>query len=230
MARKRRSLKILGLAVVVVLAFSAVAASAASAAHQWTIESSKLLASESVEVDCKSSTGFVLTSVIGEINLELKATGVDCVESKLNGPETDSGKLTFTGVTVVKPKNCTVPGGDLTTNALKTTLLEDPSSTHGFDLFEPASGTEFVNVTLAGGTCTVAGSYPIKGSIAGEGEVWGTQLVEQPLKFSPTIDTTTGHNLTFGGNPATMTGTALNTLIGTWKGSSIVGKKFGADK
>jgi hypothetical protein len=226
MARKRRSLKVLGLAVVAVLALSAVMASAASA-KQWYVNGSATPLAGSETVSCKTATGFTLTSKVGEITLVLKATGVECLAgSKIEnsgGLGIDSGTLKFTGVTVEKPKNCSVSGGSITTNALNTELIVPAGdTTNGYDLFKPATGSEFVTVSITGGTCAVAGNYPVKGEIAGKGNTWGTELVEQPLAFSPTIDGVTGKKLTFGGEPATMEGTALNLLSG-----ANVGKKFG---
>jgi hypothetical protein len=218
---KRRSLKVLGLAVVAVLAF-AVMASAASA-RSWKIAGTALSGSESVA--CKTSTGFTLTSKVGEVNLVLKATGVNCIgSSKITAPSSDSGTLEFTGVTVEKPKNCSVSEGKITTNPLTTELLEPSGDkTNGYDLFRPTTGEEFVTVHITGSLCAVAGNYPVKGSIAGKGNTWGTEAVEQPLAFSPATDTLTGKKLTFGGEAATMEGTALNRLSGT-----NVGKVFGA--
>jgi hypothetical protein len=97
-------------------------------------------------------------------------------------------------------------------------LLEVSGKTHGYDPFTPASGSEFLTVTIA--SCAVAGEYPVEGSIAGEGEAWGTEQVEQPLNFSSAIDGVTGPSLTFAEEVVSLTGTAKNKLTR--------GLKFGA--
>jgi hypothetical protein len=215
MLKKRRSLKLVGLAVVAVMAFSAIAANAASA-RSWNVNGSALTGSAGVTC---SGGPFTLASEVGGLAIQLHATGVECISSVITAPNKDSGSLKFTGVTVEKPSTkCTVPGGSLTTNALKTELLEVSGKTHGYDLFTPASGSEFLTVTIA--SCAVAGEYPVEGSIAGEGEVWGTEQVEQPLNFSSAIDGVTGHSLTFAEEAASLTGTAKNKLTS--------GLKFGA--
>jgi hypothetical protein len=215
MLKERRSLKLVGLAVVAVMAFGAVAANAASA-RSWNVNGSAL--SGSTGVTC-SGGPFTLGTEIGGLAIQLHATGVECFSSVITSPGGGSETLKFTGVKVEKPSTkCTVPGGDITTNPIRITFLEVPGRTHLYLEVLPASGSEYFTLAISG--CAIAGEYPFEGSIAGEGEVWGTELVEQPLNFSSAIDSVTGHHLTFGGEAASLTGTAKLKLTS--------GLKFGA--
>jgi hypothetical protein len=217
MKGKSRRLRTFGLAVVACFALTVVVASAAQA-RQWTIAGSTLSGSEAVS--CSSTTGFTLKGKVLGTEVELHATNVECLSgSKIEnsgGAGVDSGTLRFTGVTVTKPAlGCEVPGGTLTTNPLKTKLVDLGTAT-GYDQFSPASGSEFITIPIE--ECVIAGEYPVTGSITGQGNAWGTEAVIQPLAFSPAVDSATGTHLSLGGQPATLQGTALNRLSGSKEG------------
>jgi hypothetical protein len=223
MRAKTRSLELLGVAMVAVLAISAITAGAASA-RTWRVAGAVLVGNESVS--CKINAGsFELESEVGGIPVVIAATGVECLSgAKIFNSGTGQGAVTlkFTGVTVVQPAKCSITGGTITTNPLKTQLTEIAGVKESFNLVQPVTGTELVTITLSGGTCVVAGNYPLKGKIAGEGNNWGTEVVEQPLSFSLPIDIKTGFGLTFGGAPAILEGTTLLRLSG-----ANTGKVFG---
>jgi hypothetical protein len=156
----------------------------------------------------------------------------------------DFGRLKFTGVKVVKPAHCTV-AETITTNPLKSEIymhkLKNVAVDKVFDRFEP-TGTNFVTLVIgseAGFTCAIAGNRIVKGFVYGQSVAGDTAtLIEKPtstgaaganpdavvqsLTFSKAIDETAGSALTFGGNPAHLTGRVDNELVS--------GKKWGASQ
>jgi hypothetical protein len=211
------SLKKLGAGIFAVLAISAVMASSAFAApttgnSQWYINGSKLASGSSETVTC-AKTGtepITLASTVAGAAVKLTATGVECVESKITQNGTmaeDSGKLRFTGVTVDEPAGCSTVA-TLTTEALKTHLEMDGTTT--YDKFEPAAGETEKFVTIKLTKCAAEGSYPVKGYVRGRSNTTGTAAVNQPLTFDSSSNAVSA--LTLGGNAATITGNAANTL------------------
>jgi hypothetical protein len=193
------------------------------------------------EVSCAKHSGSSLTftSTLLGAEVELAATGITCVGAKIdNTTETghSEGTLKFTGVTVVKPAHCSVPGGSLATNALTDHVIMDPTSgsTVVFDKFTPETGTTFVTVSFEGTECVLAGdSAPVKGTACGEAvrtepagtfvpNVTSTLFKVQTLLFGSAQQTTGGCALTLGSAAAQLTGAVDNELIGT-----NVGKPFG---
>jgi hypothetical protein len=152
----------------------------------------------------------------------------------------DFGRLRFTGVKVVKPENCTV-ASTLITNPLKSEIymheVGGGKVNRVFDRFEP-TGANFITIVIgskAPFTCAIAGNRIVKGFVYGqsvEGEHPNvfekqtteplTETVVQSLLFSKAIDETAGSALTFGGNPAHLTGRVENQLT--------TGQKWGAMK
>jgi hypothetical protein len=224
MARRRSNLKIMGFVITAVLAFSAVTASAASA-RTWTIAGSNLFANAPIQCENSFPTWVKLTSKVGEIAVVLEFPTLTCsgvLIENWGGFALGSGKLQFGLGIVSKPKNCSVLAN--TTNALKIELIEPAGDgANRYQWFRPASGEEITTVGISGGSCAVAGNYPLKGSIAGKGLAWGTEVVEQPLTFSAAIDAVTGKKLTFGGEPATLEGDLISKLS-----AGNLGKKWGA--
>jgi hypothetical protein len=211
------SIKKLGLALVVVVAFAGIMASSAFATAtaskgHWVVGGAKLSGSKTVT--CAKATGaanFVLAGKVLGTPVELQATGVECVESTISNPgefAVDAGKLKFTGVTVTNPVGCSTTS-TLTTAALSTQVYME--GTTSYDRFAPTSGTTFVNVPLTG--CAAAGSYPVKGTDFGRSpNLTGVEKEHQKLEFSGAINTTAGGGLTLGTEAATLSGEAENTL------------------
>ncbi len=129
-------LKKLGMSLVVVLALGAVMASSAFAtasteAKVWKVGTteggtSTLTGTKAVTIEKKSgSTNPTLTTKVGGTELVLQATGIECQSCTItnesatkSGVATGTGKIKFTGVTVVKPSTCAVTGGAVTSNTL----------------------------------------------------------------------------------------------------------------
>lgn len=221
------------LALFACMALGAVAANAASA-EQWTVGTEgtgpgTTLSSETVSV---SGGPWTLSSTVLGTTVELHAESVSCtsgVECKIFGAGESSGKLTYNNVTVVKPANCTVPGGSITTNALKDKVIMDPTAASStvFDKFEPVTGTTFVEIEFGGELCALEGLVaPVAGTVTGEAShATGFLSVQQSLTFGAAQQKTGGGKLTLGSNEATLTGTAVNVLSGANKGSA-----FGTDE
>jgi hypothetical protein len=211
------SIKKLGLTLVAVLALAGITASSAFATAEaksghWVVSGSTI--TEPKTVNCAKATGAANFKLAGKVlgsEVELEATGVECVESTIFNSEgfaRDSGKLRFTGVSVVKPVGCST-NATLTTNALSTQVYME--NTTSYDRFAPTSGTTFVNVPLLG--CAAAGTYPVKGTDFGRSpNATGVESAHQKLEFSGAINTTAGGGLTLGTEAATLSGEAENTL------------------
>jgi hypothetical protein len=223
MSRKRRSLKILGLALVASLAFAAFAA--AAQAHEWKKNGTVLTSPESVS--CEGGP-WMLINEIGGIPIILEATKVSCNPGSTifnsGGEAKDNGSLTFDGVTVASPPiGCEVHNEQVVTEELDTTLIEGPNG-HAYDLFVPGASAEglFAVVEIEG--CVLEGNDPVTGSVAGEGNEFGVEEAKQPLVYGPaqdaaiaaTAEAHTGepYGLKFGIEPATLEGTATNFLPG----------------
>ncbi|MCW2982188.1 MAG: hypothetical protein JWO14_3915 [Solirubrobacterales bacterium] len=202
--------------------FAALAAASASA-HTWKIDGSNLSGSANVALELPAGTVATLTATLLGQEVIIDMSHLTSEEGKITQNGTvaeDSGKLIFSGVTVRKPSNCDVTS-PIKTKALKTELVAHNGSTHFFDKFVPASGEVFSTIEVTG--CSLEGLYNLKGSFYGEGETWGNELVNEPLAFSPAINTTLGGSLTWGSNPGTLTMHVLEHLS-----VAHVGSVFGA--
>lgn len=216
-------LKKFGALAIAVFALGAVLASSASATATTGLASWKIngKAITTHAVTCRigeheGASRFTLsTSLLGQ-SITLTATGVNCPESRIfneGGAAKDEGFIEFTGVTVDEPAKCTVPNGTVKTNLLSTELYME--GTKVYDRFVPKTGTVFVELTLSGKECAAAGTYPVEGEVFGEAAFeTGVERAEQPLTFSGAINATAGGSLTFFGEPASLTGRAINEVGG----------------
>lgn len=237
------------LALTAVAMFAAVLANSASAAMtaegEWYIGASApgttLAEGSSKAIKCAVGKHgepeverLVLTGTVGTEAVKLEATGIECTpsgskageEAKIfnsGGHGFATGKLKFTGVTLVSPTNCST-AGTIETEALSAELyMDSASSTKAFVKFVPAvTGGNFATVTITG-SCAAAGARIVKGFTYGEASnPTSTQATTQGLTFSPGIETTTesAESLKLAGNPAHLTGRVNNTLVS--------GEAFGA--
>lgn len=228
------------LALVACMALAAFGANAAQASPgaQWTFGAEgtgpgTVLTNETVSV---SGGPWTLSSSVLGAPIVIHAEEVECtpgVTCEISGEGSSSGGLTYTGVTVTEPSTCSAnspgePVGTITTHPLKDTIIMDPSNEAGpvFDRFEPASGTTFVEIELTGAECPFAGvTAPVTGSATGEAShPTGFLAKAQELTFGSSQQATGGGELKLGKAPATLNGTAVNTLSGEHKGSA-----FGVD-
>ena len=230
----------IALALFACLALGAFAANAAQAA-QWTVGTTEnqttagtTVTKEGVNCSRHGTTELILHSTVTGIPITLKATQIDCVEFFIETGAGDSGafssgKLRFTGVTV-EPSTCSVPGGTLTSNALKGHIDMDTKvkeSTAVIGTLFPASGTVIVEVPLEGASCPFAGiTAPVKGTVCGEtvhtnaggsafeGERTGTLTKVHTMLFGSAQQTTGECALTLGTAPAVFTGAVDSVLNG----------------
>jgi hypothetical protein len=219
MERIDMSIKKLGLALVAVLALAGIMAGSAFATAtatkgHWVVSGSWLGASESKTVTCAKASGAANFKLAGKVlgsEIELEATGVECLESTISNPgefAQDRGILRFTGVSVVKPVGCRT-NTTITTALLSTQVYME--GTTSYDRFAATSGTTWFNLPISG--CAAAGSYPVKGTDFGRSpNATGVESAHQKLEFSGAINTTAGGALTFGTEAVTLSGEAENTL------------------
>jgi hypothetical protein len=210
--------------LIVISAFVISAAWGSSAeAFIWGIEGSAVVEageSETTSLNLKSATSLVLSGIVAGLPVELKATGLSGVETKIEGETArDSGKYKLEGVSLVKPAGCGT-STTLETKPLKGELVEVGKTL--YDKLIPAEGSTLLTLTLTG-ECALGGtSIKLTGTEFAQVEPVETRLVEQPLKFSPTILSAAGGSIALGGNAAQLTFEALAKLKGLQ-----AGQKFG---
>jgi hypothetical protein len=248
------------LALFASLALGTLLSSAAQAAEGWTIGTAEnqttagtLIPNGTHErISCKKHGGspLILTGKLLGENVEITAEGVDCLEKagSTNAATIDNttskghseGVLTFTGVKVVKPANCSVAGGELTTSQLTDEVIMDTTegSTVVFDRFFPeVAANGLLTVEFLGALCVLAeSSATVKGNACGETvhtnaggtgyepNKTGTLTKVQTLLYGSAQQATGGCSLTFGGEPAQLAGAVDYELSG-----ANAGKPFGAD-
>lgn len=207
--------KTLNFALLAILALGAVVASSAMATATesngfWYIEGAKLESGveHAMNLSCHNEGNFVLTSTVGKNNtpLKLNATGISCPEGLIfneGSKAKATGKIKFSGVTVVEPAGCSVAGGAVETEALKAQVYME--GTKALVRFAPSTGTQFAEVEITG--CAIAGAYPTKGVVFGEAaNATGVSAGEQKVTVSGAINTAAGGSLTFGGHSAALAG------------------------
>jgi hypothetical protein len=231
--------RIVALAAVAALAIVAFASASASAAT-WTVEGKTLTegTANGLAVNAtlkKESTAVLKGEVLGQEFLltSTKLTSLNgLIYQELPGVAKDEGVLEFSELTLDKPAGCKVKGGVVKTKQLTSELVPHPKgegeegNNRGYDKFFPEEGEVFTTITLEG--CAAAGPYNVKGVVYGQGEAWGTEKAEQPLTFSPTVNSTLGGSLTLGVKPATLTAEGVNHLAVKTEEGNL--KTFGADK
>ena len=240
------------------VALGAFAANAAQASGEgWIIEGSAIPSGTHERIKCSKhgTSSLVFTTTLLGSPVELTTEGIDCLEKagSTSGATIDNttskghgeGVLTFTGVKVVKPTNCEVPGGELTTKQLTAEVIMDPTagSTVMFTrLFPETAATGVITVEFAGVKCPLAeDSATVKGAACGEavhtnagGTGYEANLTDgiKPVTILllGSAQQTTGNStakpcaLTFGTVAAQLTGAVDFELAGT-----NAGKSYGAD-
>jgi hypothetical protein len=238
------------LALLALLALSAIGASSATAlattnpAKWWNkagTTESVLSGAETINCSLHPGTTATLKSEVGSPTpqaIELLANGMECLNATIENkrvtekPELvafGTGKIKFTGVTVIKPSTCRAEeaaGGveHITTNQLNVhaDFMDGPSgSEKAVQQFTPAAGAgaafaSFRLENVPGKTCPVAGLYSVKGTLyanAAETNPTGTlkeldtgvYKTTQLAAISPAIETTDGGGLTIGAKAAELT-------------------------
>jgi hypothetical protein len=216
MVTRRRPLgsrvPVLGAAILVALAFSAIAASAVQA-HEWRIGGSSMTKlGLTQEATAGSGTGLTIESNIG--GTAFKFT---CAESSTGNAirgGTGEATLSLSSCTVSEPAKCTAAPFTL---KAKTELVTVGGV--NYEKFLPKEGQTFGNVVFS--NCAQAETYPLKGSFAGKAEAGGSLLVEQPVALSKAAAEAAGTSLTMSNKAATASaGTLKQGLNGAKKGTT----------
>jgi len=232
-------IRLILLSLLAVLAFGAVAAASASAAHEFWVpecenqgpghkyatrvkcekgeigtgewERSGALApiAAGEEVPVEGTSG---TSIL-EVP-ELNEAKIECKEDKFSGTLKAAGQTTakveFEKCTVVSPEHCTVA------EPIKVNVTDQLVIFHETlaDAFEPPSGEPFVVIKLKGSECLAKGEFKVKGKqqcALPEGEI---EKVEHEIDCKPI-----GSELTLGAKEAKFEGKEKVKLTGggNWK-------------
>lgn len=214
---------IIGLALSLSL-FAATAGDALAATElktapaSWEIGETLLVGSEGLKCSIKSTNFKLVTSIFGA-EVELQAKGLSCPEATITNEKVEgvsmavaSGKLIFTGMSVVKPAGCKTPE-TLTTELIKSKIdmhLENGVPTGRLiTTTEPVTGTKLASVKIT--ECAIAGTYVIAGKTVGESTVETGQLAKNiPVIFNAA--TNAAGAMTLGGFAVTITGEANREL------------------
>jgi hypothetical protein len=234
----KRSIKMLGLALMAVFAFSAVAVGAAQAnAPHFTVEGSTSFGSQTIT---GSSTG-VVTLAVPTLGVTLKtgAANGECtahgfiVSSAATVPSTNKEVVlschnveafTSAGATIT---TCTVhsPGaanGTVVTSKAESTLVWTAASGDASvgDLFQPEANTagNFVSIEFTGAECPLAGTLNVTGGVIAtvSANAITADTASGSLTFPATADKEYWTNQTPTRTKDTITGLKLGTNTATF--------------
>jgi hypothetical protein len=186
----------------VVLASSALAAAVTEDVKWYTGEApgTELTGAETISAEAVGTTTF--TTEVGETKYKLEATGVKCVECKIenSAAAVGSGKLTFTGVKVLEPAGCSV-ASELTTTALSVSAdwMAAAKTEPNYWKFTPTKGetTAFATIEVTG--CPLSTTIVPKGSLGFQDKnSTGTGSVFIQLSTSGAIQAAAGFSLKSG--------------------------------
>lgn len=165
------------------------------------------------------SPSLTLESTVGEEPFELTATGVECVECQIEqrgiggeGATQGSGSYKLTGVSIVKPPECSTPSSASTKTVVVTrheSILWGLWESHTTELRPVAQ------IKVSG--CHIAGIYELTGAIVGRSSADGVFSVAQPVTYSAAIQKESEVSLKLNGNAASFTGEVVNELSGKFK-------------
>jgi hypothetical protein len=208
----------LGLAVV--FAVGMIAAQAAFALPEYFVE--KIMINKAVPIESSSVTAAVLKSKIGMATIRIRCTTNTLSEGKLEKSGESTGKLSFTGCTIVQlvngdpvALNCGVTNFSFRVDDRLTLPL---GASAVLDNFTPAGGATFVEVMLTGVGCTLAGAYKLEGSdLATFDEFISEERMYHDFLFNPL-----GSSLRFGNGTVGRAGADLYFAINR---AELEGKK-----
>lgn len=226
MLRSRRILKAFGLAFVVALALAAIGAASANA-FTWKIAGGKLKGGEEETLTVRLNAGSKLALRVKIGGTFFKFTSEEVVETVGTALFQDAGTGNAESEMILELKKLKVtePAGCTVTEPIKTSVLAGAYELVGGTLYEkfvPKVAAQLATFEVKG--CALAAKYELKGSAFGLVEPAKTELVEQPLTFSPAINTAAGGVLTVNG-----AGTELTAEVKTKLKGPKVGKVFGVE-
>jgi hypothetical protein len=225
--------KLLLLSLVASLSAVALLASSAAAkiAFEWKVSGKALAAGEERTFTSSAGTRFNLSGSVGGVNAliligKLKvAPGAKIFGGK---PGTNEETVEFENVTADKPSNCEVESlpnpvsGKITTKLLKTEIVEGQTSREPLIFFNPKVGAVFAELRFLGVSCILKNQeVNVNGNILAEPSPQLTEGLTKSLGFEASgkeFFLSAGGaaekaGLTFGVEPARLTGTALVTLV-----------------
>jgi hypothetical protein len=154
---------------------------------------------------CKADGEIEMRTNIGTTPVIYKATGLECLETRIYQQGTTavlSGKLKFTGFSMISPAGCTVPS-TITTEPITGEIYL--SSTKAYEKLSPTSGTTWFTVPMT--VCSLASSPKMTGSLfARFKNATGTEWAPQELELSNSINQEAGGSLAWGTKSVSFTG------------------------
>jgi hypothetical protein len=188
-------------------------AAATTGITSWYKEGVKVAEGQAngLPLTCTQASEFLFTTKIAGTALKVKATGAECPESKIYNQASAegamalfTGKLKFTGVSVVEPANCGI-AATVTSKPLLGALYMDEEDS---DLqLIPSSGSALMILEITGAACTVPGAHKMNGLVySREEKLTGEAAETQKFAFSGLINEEAGGSLTVGTEPATISG------------------------
>ncbi len=207
-------IRVMLLSILAVFAVSAVSATAASAAPQYFVAGVAFNGEEAIEANPKAGTSAVLVSKLtGGATIEIVCTAGKLTSAVIKEKFKGSGKaIVYEKCSVKTPVSCKV-SETLTTNEVVAEAV-DTGTTGVSVVFSPKiAGGTFITIAVTG--CAGEGSCKVTGSAECEGLEPTVEAVKKTCKFT----TTSGTNLKFGVNTATLTQESEFFLNGAKKGS-----------
>ncbi len=198
------------------LAVFALGAVGTAQAFEWTIEG-KTLAERGLSSQTTAGSKGSLTLSATVLGSPFKVSCTESSSGKISQGGLGENTLSLSGCAVAEPAGCTV--------AEPISLVAKTELTKVGGVFTekltPAA-EKFGSIKIQ--KCGVAGTYPVKGSTAGKNEGYPTQQETHTVEFSAAISEAAGTQLTFNGQPATLSGSTREYLTtgapwGTNKGS-----------
>lgn len=197
-------------AILVALAFGALAAGGAQA-FEWEAGGHTLVERETTSEAVTGSGGsFQLNSTVLAQSLEMNCSSASTSGSIASGGS-GSSALSLSGCTIAKPSGCAIKSPVVLESNVQ--LIEAGGVT--YQKFTPKSESKFALLKIT--NCSATGNYALQGSFAGLGSQT-EKLVDQPLSFSNAINAAAGTELKLGKQAAELAGTVEQHLSGPLSG------------
>lgn len=153
------------------------------------------------------------------------ATGVEAIGSSITnesvvkpGAATGVGKFKFTGVKFTVPDGCAIANNEITSYSLFSEAVTVGTKT--YERILPVSGETYFTMALTNSgseSCSLAGSYQVKGELYASAEGLKTAHTAQRLNFSNAIEKELGGELRLlGFGPLQIEGSLVETLSGSY--------------
>jgi hypothetical protein len=196
-------------------------------AATWQVGGTKFSSGQTESTTSKlKSANLALESTVLGSPFRLVATGVECVECKIqqvgsgaSGEPHATGKLKLTGVSISEPAGCKVASTVETTAGEKTWWKKIAWGLWESHTVEKKEGAL---MTVKVEECAIAGSYKLTGILDGKTAATGVLGVTQNVAYSAAFQKEEGASLKLGTSAAFMTGEVSSQLSG-----ANAGKEWG---